>query len=73
MTDTLRTDIENLPMDGGAYLVGNMKGEVLISRYVHPGRWSGLASTDWPVCWAPVPAHPYAPAKVLVSGERVKP
>jgi hypothetical protein len=76
---TLRTDIDQLPLDGSHVLVGTLRGEVLISRYVaankhHPaGRWSGLASTDWPVAWLEIPAHPYAPTKPLASGEIAKP
>lgn len=79
MAEQLRTDIENLPTDGTPCLVGTIKGEVLISKYVAPtlhcptGRWAGMASSDWPVVWAPVPAHPFAAARrVLLSGERVK-
>lgn len=79
--NTLRTDIENLPLDGRHVIVGTMKGEVFISRFTpadkwNPaGRWVGMASTDWPVAWAEVPGHPYFPdaTRPLLSGERVKP
>lgn len=63
----LRTDIDQVPLDGRRVLVGTIKGDVLISYYVKPnfhhpaGRWSGLASTDWPVAWSPLPEHPYFP------------
>lgn len=72
----LRTDIENLPMDGRPVIIGTAAGEIFISRYVTPtkqnpnGRWPGLASTGWPVAWGPLPSHPYYPqCKVLISGE----
>lgn len=80
MTDQLRTDIENIPTDGTRVLVGTLAGEVFISRYIAPdshnpnGRWPGIATNSWPVVWAPIPRHPYAPeTKILMTGEKVKP
>lgn len=78
MTTQLRTDVEAIPMDGRVILIGTLKGEVFMSRYIAPttqspnGRWPGLATTEWPIAWADVPAHPYFPTKPIISGEKVK-
>lgn len=80
MTHTLRTDIENLPMDGRHVIIGTMKGEVFLSRFIAPtsssskGRWPGLSPEDWPVAWLDVPTHPYFPdtTRPLLNGERAK-
>lgn len=72
---TLRTDVDAIPTDGTAVLVGTLNGEVFISRFIpgnkfHPnGRWQNMASDSWPIAWAPVPDHPYFPGntKPLVS------
>lgn len=77
----LRTDVENIPLDGRHVIIGTMKGEVFISRHIvadshNPhGRWPGLATTDWPIAWAEIPTHPYFPegSKALISGEKAKP
>lgn len=81
MVDSLRTDIDAIPTDGTPVLIGTLKGEILISRFIKPtrdhprGRWPGIASTDWPIAWAHVPSHPYfsETRRVLSSGEKVKP
>lgn len=74
--DMLRTDIENIPMDGRPVIIGTDTGCVFVSKYVKPtpqcpaGRWPGLATTSWPVAWMDLPGHPYYPeCKVLISGE----
>ena len=81
MTTQLRTDIDAIPTDGRVVIIGTMAGEIFMSRYIAPdkhnpqGRWPGLATTQWPIAWAEVPGHPYFPdnAKLLMSGEKVKP
>lgn len=72
----LRTDIDQVPLDGSRVIIGTMDGTILISRFCAPnewhpaGRWVGLASYEWPVVWLEIPNHPYCPgaSKALLSG-----